>query len=172
PGRRRVPRPAPGASPAHAGRPLHAAPPSLARREAVMHRSVQPSVVAAFAAVYLFWGATFLAIRWAVADIPPMLMIGLRCGAGGALLFLWLRVRGEWVRSSLRAWATSAIAGTFLFLGCHAVMASVEQRVTSGETALLMTSIPLWLVLLDSLRKRSAPAPLVVLGLLLGAVGV
>jgi len=134
--------------------------------------SVQPSVVAAFATLYLFWGATFLAIRWAVADIPPMLMIALRCGAGGALLVLWLRVRGEWVRSSLRAWATSAIAGTLLFLGCHAVMASVEQRVTSGETALLMTSIPLWLVLLDSLRKRSAPAPLVVLGLLVGAVGV
>ncbi|HET9157062.1 MAG TPA: EamA family transporter [Myxococcaceae bacterium] len=137
-----------------------------------MHRSVQPSLVAAFAAVYLFWGATFLAIRWAVADVPPLLTIAIRCLAGGALLFVWLRVRGKWVASSLRGWATAAIAGALLFLGCHAVMASVEQRVTSGETALLMTSIPLWMVLLDSLRRRTAPGPLVVLGLLVGALGV
>ena len=137
-----------------------------------MTRSVRPAVVAAFAAVYLFWGATFLAIRWAVADIPPLLTIALRCGLGGALLVLWLRLRGEWVPSSLKGWGTAAAAGTLLFLGCHAVMASIEQRVTSGETALLMTSIPLWLVLLDSLRRRTAPPPLVVLGLLVGAVGV
>ena len=137
-----------------------------------MSRSIQPPVVAAFAAVYLFWGATFLAIRWAVADIPPLLTIALRCGAGGALLLLWLRLRGEWVASSLRGWATAALAGTLLFLGCHAVMASVEQRVTSGETALLMTTIPLWLVLLDSLRRRTAPPALVVLGLAVGAAGV
>jgi drug/metabolite transporter (DMT)-like permease len=137
-----------------------------------MHRSVQPSIVAAFGAVYLFWGATFLAIRWAVADVPPLLTIAIRCLVGGALLFAWLRVRGQWVASTLRGWATAGAAGALLFLGCHAVMASVEQRVTSGETALLMTSIPLWMVLLDSLRRRTAPPPLVVIGLLVGAVGV
>ena len=137
-----------------------------------MSRPSRPALIAAFASVYLFWGATFLGIRWAVADIPPLLTISLRCLAGGALLVVWLRVRGEWVPSSGRGWATAAVAGTLLFLGCHAVMASVEQRVSSGETALLMTSIPLWLVLLDSLRRRTAPPPLVVIGLLVGAVGV
>src|SRR5262249_44882165 len=112
------------------------------------------------------------AIRWAVADVPPLLTIAIRCGAGGALLLLWLRLRGQWVRSSMRGWATAALAGTLLFLGCHSVMATVEQRVSSGETALLMTAIPLWLVLLDSICKRTVPPPLVIVGLLVGAGGV
>jgi len=137
-----------------------------------MPRPTRPALSAAFAAIYLFWGATFLAIRWAVADVPPMLTIALRCGAGGAVLLLWLWMRGEWVRPSVRSWATAAVAGTLLFLGCHSVMATVEQRVSSGETALLMTTIPLWMVLVDSIRKRTAPPPLVVFGLLFGAAGV
>jgi drug/metabolite transporter (DMT)-like permease len=137
-----------------------------------MDRPATSSVVAAFAAIYVFWGTTFLAIRWAVADVPPLLTIAIRCVAGGALLLLWLRVRGGWVPSSPRAWARATVAGTLLFLGCHSVMASVEQRVSSGETALLMTAIPLWLVLLDALRRRVAPPPLVVVGLLIGAGGV
>jgi drug/metabolite transporter (DMT)-like permease len=129
-------------------------------------------IATAFAAIYLFWGATFLAIRYAVADLPPMLMIGLRCAGGAALLFLWLAVRGELTRSSRSQWVTAALAGVFLFLGCHAVMASVEQRVSSGETALVMTAIPLWLVLLDALRARRAPGWRVAIGLGLGAAGV
>ena len=137
-----------------------------------MGRPATLSVVAAFAAIYVFWGTTFLAIRWAVADVPPLMTIGIRCGAGGALLLVWLRLRGGWAPSSARAWARATVAGTLLFLGCHSVMATVEQRVSSGETALLMTAIPLWLVLLDSLRRRIAPPPLVVIGLLVGAAGV
>jgi drug/metabolite transporter (DMT)-like permease len=137
-----------------------------------MTRPATASVVAAFAAIYVFWGTTFLAIRWAVVDVPPMMTIAIRCLAGGAILLLWLRIRRAWVPASLRAWATAAVAGILLFLGCHSVMASVEQRVTSGETALLMTAIPLWLVRLDSLRRRVAPPPLVVIGLLVGACGV
>src|SRR5262249_2381708 len=88
------------------------------------------------------------------------------------LLLVWLRMRGQWSPSSIRVWATSALAGTLLFLGCHSVMATVEQRVSSGETALLMTAIPLWMVLLDSIRRRTLPPTLVVVGLLVGAGGV
>jgi drug/metabolite transporter (DMT)-like permease len=137
-----------------------------------MARPARLGLVAAFAAIYLLWGSTFLAIRWAVADVPPLLTIALRCGGGGILLLTWVFLRGQWVAPSLRGWVTAAVAGTFLFLGCHAVLATVEQRVSSGEAALLMTSIPLWLVLLDSLRKRMVPPALVVLGLLFGAGGV
>ena len=137
-----------------------------------MSRPPTARIVAAFAAIYLFWGATFLAIRYAVADLPPVLMIGLRCAGGSALLFLWLAVRGELTRSSRSQWATAALAGALLFLGCHAVMASVERRVSSGETALVLTTIPLWLVLLDAVRARRAPGWRVVIGLALGAAGV
>jgi drug/metabolite transporter (DMT)-like permease len=115
------------------------------------------AILGAFAAIYLFWGGTFLAIRYAVADLPPLLTIGLRCAGGAALLYAWLGVRGRLERVSLAAWGTSALAGALLFLACHGVMASVEQRVSSGETALWMTAIPLWLVVLDAVRARRVP---------------
>jgi drug/metabolite transporter (DMT)-like permease len=137
-----------------------------------MKTASRTSVVAAFAAIYVFWGGTFLAVRYAVADIPPLLTIGLRCAGGAAVLFVWLAMRGQLARASLAQWRTAAISGTLLFLGCHAVMASVEQRVSSGETALLCTAIPLWMVLIDSVNTRRVPPWPVILGLALGASGV
>jgi drug/metabolite transporter (DMT)-like permease len=130
------------------------------------------AVVAAFAAIYLFWGGTFLAIRYAVAEVPPLLTIGIRCLGGAALLYGWLAWRGGAERATSRQWLTSLIAGLFLFVGCHGVLAWAEQRVSSGQAALFMTSIPLWLVLLTSLRERRTPARTVIAGLILGTAGV
>jgi drug/metabolite transporter (DMT)-like permease len=130
------------------------------------------AVVAAFAAIYLFWGGTFLAIRYAVAEVPPLLTIAIRCVGGAALLYVWLLRGGGLERSTRQEWLTSAIAGTFLFVGCHGVLAWAEQRVSSGQAALFLTSIPLWLVLLTSMRERSAPSRTVIAGLVLGTLGV
>lgn len=129
-------------------------------------------VIAAFAAIYLFWGGTFLAIRYAVADLPPLLTIGLRCAGGALVLYAWLAARRQLERPSFAQWRTAAIAGVLLFLGCHAVMASVEQRVSSGETALILTAIPLWLVVLEAMRARQWPGWQILAGLGLGAAGV
>ncbi|HET9464663.1 MAG TPA: EamA family transporter [Gemmatimonadales bacterium] len=143
--------------------------PSSARSEAAGGRL---GVAAGFGAIYLFWGGTFLAIRYAVADVPPLLTIGIRCVGGAALLYAWLAWRGGLERTTRGQWLTSAVAGTFLFVGCHGVLAWAEQRVSSGQAALFMTSIPLWLVLLTSARERRAPSTMVVGGLLLGLLGV
>src|SRR5690349_5366964 len=105
-------------------------------------------LVAAFAAIYVFWGATFLAIRYAVADVPPLLMMATRCGGGAAILFLWLAVRGQLERTTRAQWRVAALAGVLLFLGCHGILAWAEQSVSSGRAALLMTSIAPLLVLL------------------------
>ena len=129
-------------------------------------------LIAAFAAIYLCWGGTFLAIRYAVAEVPPLLTIATRCVGGALLFYAWLLGRGGLQRAGLREWITSAIAGTFLFVGGHGVLAWAEQRVPSGQAALFMTSIPLWLVLLASLRERRPPPRLVIAGLVLGTVGV
>ena len=129
-------------------------------------------MIAAFGAVYLFWGATFLAIRYAVEDIPPLLMMAMRCAGGAAILFAWLGWQGKLARTTKKEWITAAIAGTLLFLGCHGILAYAEQRVTSGQAALYFTGIPLWLVLLDGLRHRRAPSLRVILGLLVGVAGV
>ena len=129
-------------------------------------------LVAAFASVYVFWGATFLAFRYVVAELPPLLTVGVRCAGGALLLFAWLGFRGRLQRVPAAAWVGSSIAGVLLFLACHGVMVSVEQRVSSGETALVMTAIPLWLVLLEAVRARRFPPLTVVVGLALGAAGV
>jgi drug/metabolite transporter (DMT)-like permease len=136
----------------------------------VKHRRV--AVAAAFAAIYLLWGGTFLAIRYAVADVPPLLTIAIRCLGGAALLFAWLGSGGRRPAATLPQWLTALAAGTFLFLGCHALLAWAEQRVSSGEAALLMTAIPLWLVLLSAARERRMPPLRVLAGLGLGVAGV
>jgi drug/metabolite transporter (DMT)-like permease len=130
------------------------------------------ALVAAFAAIYLCWGATFLAIRYAVAEIPPLLTIAIRCAGGGAVLLAWLAARGRLVPVPRAAWARLAAAGTLLFLGCHGLLAWAEQRVPSGEAALFMAAIPLWLVSLDAVAARRVPPVGVIAGLVLGVLGV
>ena len=135
-------------------------------------RPPRAGVLAAFAAIYLFWGATFLAIRYAVEDIPPLLMIGLRCAGGTLVLAGWLAWRGELARVTAAQWRTAIVAGGLLFLGNHALLAWAEQRVSSGEAALFMTGIPLWLVVLSAAHDRRSPPPRVFAALGLGVAGV
>ena len=130
------------------------------------------ALFAAFAALYVFWGGTFLAIRYAVAEIPPLLMMATRCAAGAAILAAWMAWRRQLERPTRAQWGTSAAAGAFLFLGCHGLLAWAEQRVSSGQAALYATAIPLWIVLLDSLQARRAPARRVLGGIALGVLGV
>ncbi len=134
-------------------------------------------IVAAFAAIYLFWGGTFLAIRYAVAELPPLWMIAIRCAGGALVLYAWYlssaRFAGERPeRSTAAQWRVAALAGVFLFLGCHGVLAWAEQRVSSGQAALYLTSIPLSLVLLTALRERRSPSWRVLAGLGLGVLGI
>lgn len=133
---------------------------------------LQAKLIAAFAAIYLFWGGTFLAIRYAVAEVPPLTTMALRCAGGALLLYLWCALRGRLATTTAAEWRTSATAGVLLFVGCHGVLAWAEQRVPSGQAALLLTSIPLWLVVLDSLLRRRPPSGRVLAGLALGVLGI
>ena len=134
--------------------------------------STRARVVAAFASIYIMWGGTFLAIRYAVADVPPLMTMVLRCAAGAALILGWLAWRGRLERPAREQWRTTMTAGAFMFLGCHGLLAWAEQRVTSGEAALFMTAIPLWLIALESILDRRAPSRRIVLAMLLGVGGV
>lgn len=130
------------------------------------------ALVAAFAAIYLIWGSTYLAIRYAVETIPPLLMMGMRHLSAGALLFAWACWRGAPV-PRLKEWLHPALIGVLLFLGGHGSLAWAEQRVTSGMAALLVATLPMWIVLLARVagieRHLSGRA---LAGLLLGFVGV
>src|SRR5204863_658045 len=125
-----------------------------------------------FAATDVFWGGSFLAIRFAVRDIPPLLMMAARCTAGAAILLTFLIVGRGLERPTRRQFVTTSVAGLLCFLGCHGLLASAERRVTSGEAALYSSSTPLFVVLLDAARQRIAPSARELAGILLGILGV
>src|SRR3954470_7841946 len=126
----------------------------------------------AFAALYTIWGSTYLAIKFAVETIPPYLMGSARFIVSGIILYGWARARGA-PRPSKREWRDAAIVGTLLLAGGNGAVGWAEQKVPSGITALLVASVPLWMVLIDWARPRGKrPRGLVIGGLLLGLGGV
>ena len=134
-------------------------------------RAPRSLVVMNFAAVYLVWGSTYLAIRYAVETIPPFLMAGTRFLISGAILYLWTRSRGE-ARPVRANWRAAAIIGFFLLVGGNGGVVWAEQRVPSGLTALLVASVPLWVVLLEWAGGAQRPTGRVWLGIAIGFVGL
>ena len=129
-------------------------------------------ILAAFASIYLIWGSTYLAIRYADQTIPPFLMGGFRFVVSGALLYAWARYRGA-PRPSRIHWRNAVIAGGFLLLGGNGAVVWAEQFVPSGMTALLVSILPFWLVLIEWVRPpRQRPHGAVLVGLILGFIGI
>lgn len=142
--------------------------------ETARFRSPHPaagSVALAFAAVYILWGSTYLAIRFGVETIPPFLMAGVRHLTAGVFLFAWLRIRGTpW--PARRHWISATAIGGLMLLGGNGLVTWAEQRVPSGLAALIVASVPIWMTLLDAIQSRERPHGAVVAGLLLGIVGL
>ena len=127
----------------------------------------------AFGAIYFIWGSTFLAIRFAVQTLPPLLTMGTRHLAAGTLLFAWLGARGIRVRPEPRLWLAALFSGACCFLGCHGLLAWAEMRIDSGLAALLSSTLPIWMVLLAPMRgQESELNPRVLAGIALGFAGV
>ena len=126
----------------------------------------------ALIALYLIWGSTYLAIRFVVETIPPFLSAGLRFVIAGAILFTWRRLAGE-PMPSRRQWRDAGIVGLLLLLGGNGLVSWSEQYVPSGATALIIGSIPIWLVLLEALRPGGIkPGRIAILGLITGFIGI
>ena len=135
--------------------------------------SMRARLIAAFAAVYIVWGSTYLAIRFAVETLPPLLMAGARFALAGGILLLWSRFHSGEVAPTARDWRTGLVSGGLLLVGGNGLVVWAEQRVPSGITALLVAVVPVWMVLLDWLRPRGRrPATLVFIGLALGLGGL
>lgn len=121
-----------------------------------------PLVPLALAVVYVGWGATYLGIRVMVETIPPFLGAGARYLAAGALLLAWLAVRRGGVRTLQvppRQLAAVAVVGTLLLAGGNGGVTFGEQDVPAGLAALVVASVPLWIVLLRAtLRERPSAA--------------
>lgn len=129
-------------------------------------------IAAAFAAIYLVWGSTYIAIVIAIRDIPPLLMAGLRFLVAGVLLYTFARIRGE-ATPGLRSAGQISFSGILmLFFGTGAV-AWVEQYISSGLTAIIVATVPLWFVLLDKRQwKFNFSNGWIMAGLLIGFIGI
>jgi drug/metabolite transporter (DMT)-like permease len=122
----------------------------------------------AFAIVYLVWGSTYLAIRFAVETIPPLIMSGARFLVAGGALYLWCRRRGRTSSPTRRQWRAAAITGLFLIAASYGLVSWAELTVPSGIVALITAMTPLWMVLLSSLAVARRPSALVIAGVVVG----
>ncbi len=135
-------------------------------------RPSRAAVLAALGAVYVIWGSTYLAIRFAVETLPPFLMAGTRFVVAGTLLYAWRRAVG-FARPSAAQWRAAAVVGGLMLLGGNGGVVWAEQWIESGTAALLVASVPFWMVLLDWLRPGGRPPRAAVwLGILVGFAGV
>ncbi len=128
-------------------------------------------VLAAFAAVYLVWGSTYLAILFALETLPPFLMAAARFLVSGAAMYAWTRARGA-PRPTPANWRATAVVGAFLLVGGNGGVVWAEQRVASGLAALLVATVPLWMVLLEWWRGGVRPRGRVWAGLVVGFAGL
>ncbi len=112
------------------------------------HKPSKSSVVAAFAAIYILWGSTYLGILYAIETIPPFLMASARFLIAGGLLFGWCLLKGERLPPTNSIYKIAFSGMLMLFIGNGAVT-WVEQYLPTGLAAIIVATVPLWFVLLD-----------------------
>ena len=130
-------------------------------------------LIAAFAAVYLIWGSTYIAIKYAIETLPPFLMAGTRFLIAGTALYVAAMFSSDFEKPRVEHWRTSLIVGLLLLLGGNGGVVLAQHYIPSSLAALLVACEPLWIVLLNWLYLRAErPNLKVVVGLILGFVGV
>lgn len=126
----------------------------------------------ALLALYIVWGSTYLAIRFAVETLPPFLHGAIRFLISGLILYVWRRAAGD-AKPTTAQWKSTAIVGTFLLLGGNGLVSLAEKTVASGIAALVIATVPFWLVLFEAFRAGGGkPTWLSILGLVIGFGGV
>src|ERR1700733_9410118 len=166
PGAPRTAGPAPGAASRTAGPPPGRA-----------GRTTSRAAWAALLVVWVVWGSTFVAIRVGVESIPPLAMASVRYLIAGALLLPVARMTGGPAlrvadRPGIRQWLGMSVVGTMLLAFGNGAACYAEQTLPAGFTALLIATVPFWMVLADRVINRRAVGWLGWLALVVGAAGV
>jgi drug/metabolite transporter (DMT)-like permease len=129
-------------------------------------------IALAFLAIYVIWGSTFLATRYAVKTIPPFFVSGSRFFLGGLILFVVAQFRSREPVTG-KMWAAAALMGALFFTVCHGGLSWAAQHVPSGILALLMASTSMWTALIEiASRSKTRPGLRVMLSLLVGFLGM
>jgi drug/metabolite transporter (DMT)-like permease len=135
-----------------------------------LRASIDVRLILSLAAVYLIWSSTYLAMKFAIRDLPPLLMAGLRYTAAGLVLLAVARHRGAaWPRA--KDWVRVAPIGTLLFLGGNGFVAVAQLSVSSGGTAVVCAMMPLWAGVLGVFAGER-PSRREWLSLIVGFVGI
>jgi drug/metabolite transporter (DMT)-like permease len=135
---------------------------------------------ASLVTVYLVWGSTYLGIRVAVRDFPPLVLVGLRYLVAGLVLFpIALRIPARLqsgdagpVRLGWRQWLGCAVVGGLLIVVGNGGVTVAEQRLPSGLAAVLVATVPLWIIGFAVPIRREPISLRAGLGVALGLVGV
>ena len=127
-------------------------------------------VALAFVAIYLVWGSTYLAIRYAVETIPPLVAAGIRHTIAGGVLLAWACLRGY--RPRREHWVAGVVLGALFFLVGHGSLHWAEQHVASGLAALLIATEPMFILVLAWATGQQRISKLSAMGLAFGIVGV
>lgn len=127
-------------------------------------------VAIALASVYLVWGSTYLALRFALESFPPFSMGGARYTLAGVILYAVMRYRGA-PAPSLGAWGRALVIGVLLFAVGNGFVAVAEHTISSGVAAVVVATTSLWSVIFGALWGEH-PTRIELLGLVLGLVGV
>ncbi len=129
-------------------------------------------IISAFAALFIVWGSTYLGIMIAIKSIPPFFMLGTRFFAAGIILYVWCLIRGE-KAPSLKLFTTIGLGGILMLFMGNGAVTWAEQYLPSGLAAIVVATVPLWLVLLDKRQwKFNFSNKLIILGFVSGFAGV
>ncbi|MBK8616645.1 MAG: EamA family transporter [Anaerolineales bacterium] len=126
----------------------------------------------ALLALYIVWGSTYLGIKIAIETIPPFFHGGIRFLISGLILIIWQRAAGQSMPTG-KQWISTAIIGSLLLLGGNGLVAWAEQFIPSGIAALIIASVPMFLVIGEAIRPNGVkPNWQGIVGLLIGFVGI
>lgn len=129
-------------------------------------------VIAAFAAVYIIWGSTYLGIKYAIDTIPPIMMACVRFFVAGSLLLIWCMLKGESL-PNLKSLLWLSVSGILMLFVGNGSVAWIEQYLPSGLAAIIVATVPLWFVILDKSQwAYHFSNKLIIVGLLIGFAGV
>lgn len=136
------------------------------------NRSTTLKLIFAFAAVYIIWGSTYLGIRIAIETIPPFLMASFRFLLAGSVLYLLAQIKSN-EKLTLIHWRSGFIIGGLLLLGGNGGVVWAEQYVPSGLTALLVSTVPIWIMIINWVIPNGERIGVkTVVGVVLGFVGL
>jgi len=135
-------------------------------------KPAQSLVIATFAALYIIWGSTYLAIFLAIKSIPPFLMAGGRFFIAGLVLYSWCRLQGE-ATPDIKSIGNISLSGVLLLFVGNSGLVWVEQYLPTGFSAIIIATVPLWFVILDKRQwKFHFANKQIIIGLLIGFAGI